>query len=929
MMTFAGPTAPRAPLPVGSRPTRLPGGMSSRSSSARVGLSAAAPAAAVPLGVPAPPAAASRAVEGVRLLGRWALSMARPACRLLVAAQLLGGCTQPPVPPPPPPAPSLTVAPAPSEFPRPRPPLAGEAVTFLDTERAPDDADFAWSADGAELAVEEPGQLVGLWDARTGTRRASVPVPGAVLSLRFSDDGATLRVVTMRGAAAFRAGTGECLRFVPVESRREALRAVFGGSATGVVATVNIDGLVRALDVATGELRWQVEAGDLATFDPTVTAADRFVTQSGSGIAIRAFDTGAIVTTVRPPEAGWLAHLAPDARSAMFVAPDRRAFALADPDGGRVRLRQALRGNSAYVSGMIPEADRPRPGDGDPAEVNAVVFSADASIAAVTYDPPNSTYGLLGKDYAAVFVDVARGTTRRLAGTVGAAGTFGAGARRFYAQGDPMTEEVLAFDVATGKQKPAPLPRESLDSAAAVSPGDGEMASLAWNEVRVLDLASGAVRFSVPVAPNPGSLDHPMFPIMDAAIEGAADRVVFGGALGGHDERRGPAWGVLARWDPRGGRVQAQGLPRRPEALAWLPGGQGIASIEHGTEATYTHYLAARDATLHERWSALVYDEDFVASPDGRLLAFPLRDAVRVVAASTGKELANHPDQPINAAAFDPQGKLLAVRSYRKGVTVFGAESGAQIAAIAAPAGHVWFLPDGSLVVDEPGKLAFYDPHSGARTGDVTVPSENLVAVSRDGTVVLYAGGAVVETPTGEVRARLPPGGPPWTLNAHRSDRLLSPDGERVAFADEAAATIEIHDTRDGAVLRRLLTPPGAKLASFSADHAWLAILTLTGVELLRVQDGSTLELGLVAQPAGGPAAPPVGGLAAQPAAAGDDDVATFGHAIWLASGHFEADAIAGPHVRTWTATGPATGAEREPFVREGVTADYPWASAH
>jgi hypothetical protein len=265
----------------------------------------------------------------------------------------------------------------------PRPPLVGEATTFLDTEQPNDPADFVWSPDGAELAVEERGQLVGLWNAATGTRRTAIPVPGAVLSLRFTPDGATLLVVTVRGAAAFRSATGECLRFVAAASRRGAVRAAFGGP--GLVATVDADGLVRAVDIATGELRWEVAAGDLATFDPAVTAADRLITRSGSDVAIRRFDTGAIHATVRPPEAGWQAHMSPDGRSAVFVAPDRRSYALADADGGQVRFREAIRGNSAYVSAMIPASARPKPGDGDPAKLAEVVFSDDGSTAAVSY----------------------------------------------------------------------------------------------------------------------------------------------------------------------------------------------------------------------------------------------------------------------------------------------------------------------------------------------------------------------------------------------------------------------------------------------------------------------------------------------------------------------------------------------------------------
>jgi WD40 repeat protein len=823
---------------------------------------------------------------------------------MLVLGQVLVGCTQPLAP-----LPARRVEPAASASigAPPRPPLVGEAVTMLDTEQAVDVADFAWSPSGEELAVEEPGQAVGLWHVKTGTRRASLPVPGSVLSLRFATDGATLLVVTMRGAVAFRTATGECLRFVPAASRREAMRAAFGGPDLGMLATADVDGVVRAVDIATGAPRWEVRAGDGATFEPTVTAADRLVTRSGSQLLVRRFDTGQVIAEVRPPEPGWQAHLAPDGRSALFVAPDRRAYALADPDGGRVRLRETIRGTVVYLPSMVAPGERQSASDGAPAEVLAVVFSPDASTVVVTHDPPRSTRTNLGRPAAAVFIDVARGTSRRSSRMLGDTGSFAGGARRFYAPTEVGSDELFAFDVASGKARPfLPL---SLDLAV-VSPTEREIAVFSPGtpgspternagssraEVRVVDMQSGAVRLAVPVTPNWYDPKR-VRPITAVAIGGRADQLVFGGALEGPGACEGWAEGLLRAAERA--IVPAQRL----EALQWLPGESRVVSIEREPQGRRLG-LVVRDSALDTRWSRLVDTSELVVSADGRWLVLLSEGVARLTSVATGAVRASYRDPRITSAAFDPQGKLLALGSWDERVTIVGLDGGATSTTIAEPSDRLWFLPDGTLVAADHGRLAFYDPRSGVQSGEIAVPSADIIAVSRDGMVVLGENGSVVETRTGTLRSRVDTHGLPRT-----GGLLLSPDGERVAVANEAAATVELRDTRTGGLVRRALLPPGATLGSFSADHGELALLTLTGVELVREADGATLDAGIVA-----PAQGRCGGSAA------------FGQVMWLSSGHFEADAAADPHVRVWTATGLRAGDERKLFARAGLAADVRW----
>jgi hypothetical protein len=79
-------------------------------------------------------------------------------------------------------------------------------------------------------------------------------------------------------------------------------------------------------------------------------------------------------------------------------------------------------------------------------------------------------------------------------------------------------------------------------------------------------------------------------------------------------------------------------------------------------------------------------------------------------------------------------------------------------------------------------------------------------------------------------------------------------------------------------------------------------VLTSTGVQLVRLSDGATLEVGLVLT---------------------GDSPPVYGRAVWLGSGHAEVDARARDALRVWTESGPCTGGSCTPFDRPGVGLDF------
>src|SRR5262249_36214687 len=146
--------------------------------------------------------------------------------------------------------------------------------------------------------------------------------PGDVFSIAFAADSATALVVASRGAVVVGTKTGDCLRFVPAISHRAARRAIFMPRAS-LIATLDAEGTLRAIDLADGQERWRASVGARAIFEPGVLAPDRLVVRVAASRTVIAPDGAKLGQVTAPPAPDWAATMAPDGRSILFVAPDK------------------------------------------------------------------------------------------------------------------------------------------------------------------------------------------------------------------------------------------------------------------------------------------------------------------------------------------------------------------------------------------------------------------------------------------------------------------------------------------------------------------------------------------------------------------------------------------------------------------------------
>ncbi len=193
-------------------------------------------------------------------------------------------------------------------------------------------------------------------------------------------------------------------------------------------------------------------------------------------------------------------------------------------------------------------------------------------------------------------------------------------------------------------------------------------------------------------------------------------------------------------------------------------------------------------------------------SPDGRLVAMPIANAISLFEVSTGRRLHHDESTPVGyvaSAAWSPSGDRLAVGQFDGLVRVWDGATGKLIwhkplAPVVSPIGRnpraasVCFSRDGKLVVaagirDDPvtedhGIVVFYEADSGRTVREVPQKAIRSAAMAPDGRIVVIAtsDGAYgdthflgIEVGTGRTRWSIPP----------RDQRVGFPPVARMQFA--------------------------------------------------------------------------------------------------------------------------------------------------
>lgn len=197
-------------------------------------------------------------------------------------------------------------------------------------------------------------------------------------------------------------------------------------------------------------------------------------------------------------------------------------------------------------------------------------------------------------------------------------------------------------------------------------------------------------------------------------------------------------------------------------------------------------------------------------SPDGGSLLSAGRDgSLRFWSLSDGKETASLPalKSQVNAVAFSPDGRLVAVGNVELQVRLLEVATGAQKQVLA--------FPDAVL------ELAF----------------------SPDGAVLAVAG------PSGTVMLFTVSDGKPQSLKLRGRSLCFSADGKTLALG-EPGGGITLVDPRDGKVKRRIATPGHQPMLTLSADGALLATWSSKEREIHLWSGITGKALGVLALPA-------------------------------------------------------------------------------
>lgn len=766
-----------------------------------------------------------------------------------------------------------------------RPPLAGEAMFFLDADHHGSSSHASFAPDGARLAMCHAPHRVSIRSARDGAVLLELDTPGDVQALGFRDDGARLHAITELGAVVWDAQTGAPVLSMALPALGLGKHARFSASGRWLVV-VDRAGSMRVIDAETGAVTSTVAVKPGATIERFGSASDRLLLSLGKGFELREIPGGKRLSEHAE------GSLSPDMR--MAIATGEGAVRLVDAATG-AELWKHTWGTYRYKDGQADVETRP---------VSTWAFwRADGARVALVSEAPG---GLVTSGSRAAYeaqlsvLDVAARKLTVLGFRVGTLDPEWSRDGKVLFVGRPPPDPLgapprVALDLATGapvKRDPPPGldPSYAADAAGSIAVRDtGRGAS-------VMDGKTGAALWNVahpwaPPAPERYrkvvvSRSEPWIAFTASEVE----KEVFGLRLDRGEPFRLPSdLGALPRELLASGSTLV-GLGGAGwggvQVWAWNETGKPAKTLTIGDERPFEKAL-------------LTSGRPVAVSDDGRLLALVHEKEVEVYDAKSGRLVVKIPGEgPAHHLRFDPAGTLLAVE-YTDRIHMVGLPGGEALAGFPGFHGD-WRLRQGGALVfleRDPEALdsrrrrtAVYDGRTGKLLSTDRCDLEGST-VSSDGRLFLLNDG-VWDMETCSRRLDWPgPGSGGFSTDAKHLVIVVGDEGAALVFS-----------TATWALERAVRVPRRSEMIGASGDL--VALRTLTGAALLRPATGEVYRVDL-----------PGGAVA--------------GLVTSLDRGHFDAAGDVAAHVRLFVpgakdgpvVRGPGPG--QEAFRRKGLHEDF------
>jgi WD40 repeat protein/predicted Ser/Thr protein kinase len=252
-------------------------------------------------------------------------------------------------------------------------------------------------------------------------------------------------------------------------------------------------------------------------------------------------------------------------------------------------------------------------------------------------------------------------------------------------------------------------------------------------------------------------------------------------------------------------------------------------------------------------------------SPDGRLFAFPVGNAVSMRDVSSGEEMAVFKGHtgPVRSLAFSADGKMLATGSQDRTVRIWDMAAKAAINVSKGHEGEIWsvsFSPDSRTLATSSDDFTarLWDLTAGSDVTHLNTNHRAMVAFSPDGQMLATARrGSIVsvwDARNGRQLAALEAGAAQWSV-------AFTPDGKKIAIDEmgkvklwdvatqKLVLTIQAHSAE---VASLSFSPDGQTLATASHDHSAKLWDLATGQQVLALLGHSDLVTTVAFSPDGG-----------------------------------------------------------------------------